>query len=64
MGGISERAREINRRRHRRKKLGGWKSKLDKATVSEKQAIATKIRDLTPGCDQIIANWNLEKRER
>ncbi len=59
MGGISERHKEIKRRRHRRKKLGTFARKLKKATVSEKVVIAEKIRNLTPGCNKIIDNWQL-----
>jgi hypothetical protein len=60
--GISERKKELKRRRHRRKKLGVLGRKLHSATVSERGVIAEKIRNLTPGCDEIIAAWELEKR--
>jgi len=59
---ISERAKEIKRRRHRRKKLEVLARQLSKATVSEKTAIADKIRNLTPGAERIIENWNLKSR--
>jgi hypothetical protein len=59
---ISERKKELKRRRHRRKKLTILSRKLRKATVSERGVIAEKIRSLTPGCDTIIAHWDLEKR--
>jgi hypothetical protein len=59
---ISERKKELKRRRHRRKKLIILGRKLRKATVSERGVIAEKIRNLTPGCDEIIARWELEKR--
>jgi len=59
VGGISERHKEIKRRRHRRKKLSTFARKLKKATVSEKTVIADKIRSLTPGCNKIIDNWQL-----
>ena len=49
VGGISERHKEIKRRRHRRKKLAQLHGRLKKATVSEKAVIANKIRNLTPG---------------
>ena len=58
----SERCKEIKRRRHRRKKLDHFKKRLAKATVSEKTAIATKIRALTPGADSIIDRLSLEER--
>ena len=36
--------------------------RLKKATVSERAAIAEKIRGLTPGCETVIANWGLGER--
>jgi hypothetical protein len=54
VGGISERGKEIKRRRHRRKKLQLLGKRLKKATVSEKGMIAAKLRDLTPGAEVII----------
>lgn len=62
MGGISDRKQEIKRRRHRKKKLGLMKRRLTKANGSEKAVMAAKIRLMTPGCETIIANWNLEER--
>lgn len=64
VGGISERAKEIKRRRHRRKKLTVFSRKLKKATVSEKQVLAEKIRNLTPGAETIIQNWGLAASDR
>ncbi len=60
--GCSERRKEINRRRHRRKKLAKLAARAEKATVSEKQHIATKIRDLTPGAPVIIDRLGLDQR--
>lgn len=60
--GISERKKEIKRRRHRLKKLGQLEKRLGKATVSEKGVIAEKVRRLTPGAEVIIADWGLEER--
>lgn len=59
---ISERGKEIKRRRHRRKKLVQLEKKLKKATVSERAGIAGKLRDLTPGAEVIIKNWEMEER--
>ncbi len=59
---ISERGKEIKRRRHRRKKLGLLAKRLKKATVSEKVLIAEKIRNLTPGGEVIVKDWELESR--
>jgi hypothetical protein len=54
--------KEIKRRRHRSKKLAQFQRKLQKATVSEKAHIATKLRNLTPGAEVIISAWSLEDR--
>ena len=59
---ISERRKEIKRRRTRRRKLAHLAKRLEKATVSERATITRKIRDLTPGGEVIIKSWNLEKR--
>jgi len=64
VGGISERAREINRRRHRRQKLAHLAKRLKTATASERATIVEKIRQLTPGADTIIANWELADSDR
>ena len=58
----SERRKEIKRRRHRRKKLGQLVKRLEKATVSERNIIAEKIRSLTPGSEVIIASLDIESR--
>lgn len=60
--GISERHKEIKRRRHRRKKLAHYKQRAVKASVSEKGMIANKLRDLTPGAEVLIATLQLEER--
>lgn len=59
---ISERKKELKRRRHRKSKLGQMAHRLKKATVSEKAVIAEKVRKLTPGCEEILKNWGLEPR--
>ena len=48
MGGISNRMKEIKRRRHRRQKL----------------AMAEKLRKMTAGCNDLIARMGLEDRKR
>ena len=58
----SERMKEIKRRRHRLKKVNQLKKRAEKATVSEKQVIAEKLRLLTPGGEVIIENLALEER--
>ena len=64
MGGISNRMKEVKRRRHRKQKLSKYQSKLKKATTSEKLAMAEKIRRLTPGCEGVISRMGLEDRKR
>ncbi len=59
---MSERKRELRRRRHRTKKLTQFANRLKKATVSEKVAICEKIRKLTPGAETIIAAWGIGDR--
>ena len=58
----SERRREIKRRRHRRKKMDQLKKRADKANASEKAAIAHKLRELTPGAEDVIGKLGLEER--
>ncbi len=58
----SERKKEIRRRRHRHKKFDIFARKLKTATVSERGAIAEKLRGLTPGCNELIVRWELEKK--
>jgi hypothetical protein len=64
MGGISNRMKEVKRRRQRRQKLAKYQTKIKKATTSEKLAMAEKIRRMTPGCDELIARMGLEDRKR
>jgi hypothetical protein len=59
---ISERKKEIKRRRHRRKKLDLFTKRLKKANASERAVIVEKIRSMTPGCEVIISAWGLEER--
>ena len=58
----SERQKEIKRRRHRRKRVAQFAKKLEKATVSERALMADKLRNMTPGGQVIVDNWELEKR--
>ena len=64
MGGISNRMKEVKRRRHRKQKLAKVQSRLKKATTSEKLALAEKIRRMTPGCEGVISRMGLEDRKR
>ena len=58
----SERRKELKRRRHRRRKVTLFSRKLANATVSERAHIADKLRNMTPGGQTIISDWELEKR--
>jgi len=64
MGGISNRMKEVKRRRHRRQKLAKFETKAKKATTSEKITMAEKLRKMTPGCEGLIARMGLEERKR
>lgn len=55
----SERKRELRRRRHRKTKLSTFRRRSAKASNSEKEVLATKIRRLTPGATQVIENLKL-----
>jgi len=64
MGGISNRMKEVKRRRHRRQKLAKLQIKLKKATTSEKLVMAEKLRKMTTGCEELIGRMGLEERKR
>jgi len=59
--GCSERQKEIKRRRHRRKRIIEIEARSKKASASEKQVLAGKLRALTPGADELIKRFGLEK---
>lgn len=61
--GISERGKELKRRRHRKKKLAKLKVQFDKARPSERPVIFEKVRNLTPGGTQVLLNWGVEPEE-
>ncbi|MBM4003503.1 MAG: hypothetical protein FJ295_09480 [Planctomycetes bacterium] len=61
MGGISERHKEIRRRRQRRKKYKVFKRRLTKAASSEKTVIAGKIRKISVGGEVVIENLGLQE---
>lgn len=60
--GISERGKEIKRRRHRKIKMAQIRRRAAKATESEKVVLAEKIRKLTPGAEVVITALGLEDR--
>ena len=56
----TERQRELRRRRSRTKKVNLLKARAVKANKSERDAIANKLRRLTPGADQLINAMGLK----
>ena len=56
----SERRRELRRRRHRKRKLGQLKRRVDKASPSEKTELANKVRGITPAAEDIIVRWGID----
>jgi hypothetical protein len=62
--GASERTRELRRRRKRYAKLAQLKTKLPKATQSEKLEIVRKLREMSPGAEHLITEWQLVEAGR
>ena len=60
----SERRRELRRRRKRRENIAQFKARLQKASNSEKAVIARKLREMTPGAEELIARWELAEVDR
>ena len=58
---LSERKKEINARRKRRSQLTKMKAKLPTLDEAGKANIAAKLRRMTPGAEQLIRDWGLEK---
>ena len=61
MGGLSERKKEIKRRRHRHKKLKQLRERLGKARPSMRGVVAEKVRRLTPGGQAVLKVWGYEE---
>lgn len=57
---ISERQKEIRRRRKRRANYAAMKPKAAKADHTTKEKLCEKLRKLTPGADDLIKAWGLE----
>ena len=57
---ISERKKEIRRRRKRRENYADMKAKLPKADTAAKTKIVEKLKKLTPGADGLIEAWGLK----
>jgi hypothetical protein len=56
---ISERQKEIRRRRKRRAKYTHYKSKLDKMGADDKEKLIEKLRRMTSGADELATKWGL-----
>ena len=57
---ISERKKEIRRRRKRRAKYAHYKSKLAKMDGSQKEKLIQKLRQMTPAADELVIKWGLQ----
>jgi len=57
---ISERKKEIRRRRKRRENYTEMKAKLPKADAATKVKIVEKLKKLSPGADGLIEAWGLK----
>ena len=57
---ISERKKEIHRRRKRRENYADMKAKLPKADAATKSKIVEKLKKLTPGADDLVEAWGLK----
>ena len=59
MGGISERHKEIKRRRKRKEAITKIAKRAEKASATEKSVLAAKLRRMTPGANEIITRLGL-----
>ncbi|MEL7499089.1 MAG: DUF6800 family protein [Planctomycetota bacterium] len=57
----SERERELRRRRKRKKAVNQIKNRAKKASASEKEVLANKLRNMTPGAKELIEALGLKK---
>ena len=57
---ISERKKEIRRRRKRRENYVEMKAKLPKADSATKAKMVEKLKKLSPGADGLIEAWGLK----
>ena len=58
---MSERTRELRRRRKRKTSVTAIKKRAKKASASEKEVLAAKLRRLSPGAEIIISELKLAK---
>jgi hypothetical protein len=56
----SERERELRRRRKRKKKIELLRKRVEKASSSEKEVLAAKIRNMSPGAEELIKAMGLK----
>ncbi len=57
---MSERKKELRRRRKRREKFAHMKTKLAKADGATKEKMAAQLRKMTIGAEGVIQAWGLE----
>ena len=57
---ISERKKEIRRRRKRRENYAEMKAKLPNADAATKAKMVEKLKKLSPGADDLIKAWGLK----
>jgi len=57
---ISERKKEIRRRRKRRENYANMKAKLPKADTAAKEKMVEKLKKLSPGADSLVKAWGLK----
>ena len=57
---MSERKKELRRRRKRREKFTHMKSKLEKLDGPGKEKMAAQLRKMTVGAEGVIQAWGLE----
>ena len=56
---ISERKKEIRRRRKRREQYTHFKAKLDKMDAAAKEKLVEKLQRMTPDADRVAQQWGL-----
>lgn len=59
--GCSERSKEIKRRRHRKVKISKLERQHNAADAAGKQIVIEKLSRLTPGAEDILANWGVKR---
>ena len=57
---ISERKKEIRRRRMRRANYAVMKLKAEKADANLREKMRDKLRKMTPGAETLIKAWGIE----